>query len=90
MKAAVYSETGAPSVFRYEDLPDPDCRPGGVIVEIKAIGIQGGDTLNRLGGIMDSMPHAAGHPAPGSKGWCPPLPCLRASRSGAATTSSTD
>ena len=65
MKAAVYSETGAPSVFRYEDLPDPDCRPGGVIVEIKAIGIQGGDTLNRLGGMMASRPHVVGYQASG-------------------------
>ena len=23
MKAAVYYETGAPDVFRYEDVPDP-------------------------------------------------------------------
>ena len=29
MKAAVYYETGAPSVFRYEDVPDPPCHPRG-------------------------------------------------------------
>ena len=28
MKAAVYYETGAPDVLRYEDVPDPDARPG--------------------------------------------------------------
>jgi NADPH2:quinone reductase len=50
VKAAVYYETGAPSVFRYEEIPDPHCRPGGVIVEVKAIGIQGGDTLHRRAG----------------------------------------
>ncbi len=29
MKAAVYYETGPPSVFKYEDVPDPVCPPGG-------------------------------------------------------------
>ena len=28
VKAAVYYETGPPDVFRYEDVPDPACRPG--------------------------------------------------------------
>ena len=28
MKAAVYYETGAPEVFRYEDVPDPSGGPG--------------------------------------------------------------
>ena len=61
MKAAVYYETGDPSVLRYEDLPDPVCHPGGVLVDIKAIGIQGGDTLNRRGGAMATMPHVVGY-----------------------------
>ncbi len=29
MKAAVYYETGPPSVFKYEDVSDPTCPPGG-------------------------------------------------------------
>ena len=49
MKAAVYYETGAPEVLRYEDVPDPELNPGGVLVEVAAISIEGGDTLNRLG-----------------------------------------
>lgn len=65
MKAAVYYQTGAPSVFRYEDVPDPVCRPGGVIVEIKAIGIQGGDTLHRQGGVLATTPHVVGYQAAG-------------------------
>ena len=65
MKAAVYYQTGDPSVFRYEDLPDPVCRPGGVVIEVKAIGIQGGDTLNRQGGAMASSPHVVGYQASG-------------------------
>ncbi len=27
MKAAVIYENGAPEVLRYEDVPDPECRP---------------------------------------------------------------
>lgn len=61
MKAAVYYETGDPSVLRYEEVPDPVCRPGGVVVDVKAIGIQGGDTLNRRGGEMATRPHVVGY-----------------------------
>ena len=32
MKAAVYYETGGPEVFRYEDVPDPECDVTGVLV----------------------------------------------------------
>ncbi|MDX2169539.1 MAG: zinc-binding alcohol dehydrogenase family protein [Deltaproteobacteria bacterium] len=61
MKAAVYYETGAPSVLRYEDVPDPVCGPGGVLIEVKAIGIEGGDLGNRNGGAMASRPHIVGY-----------------------------
>ena len=65
MKAAVYYETGDPSVFRYEELPDPVCRPSGVIIDVKAIGIQGGDTLHRQGGVMATTPHIVGYQCSG-------------------------
>jgi len=65
VKAAVYYETGAPSVFRYEEVPDPVCHPAGVIIEIRAIGIQGGDTLHRLAGILAARPHIVGYQAAG-------------------------
>ena len=52
MKAAVYYKTGPPEVLQYEDVPDPTCGPGDVLVEVEAISIEGGDTLNRLGGMM--------------------------------------
>ncbi len=65
MKAAVYYQTGDPSVFRYEDIPDPACRPGGVIIEVKAIAIQGGDTLHRQGGVLATTPHVVGYQAAG-------------------------
>jgi NADPH2:quinone reductase len=66
MKAAVYYETGAPDVLRYEDVPDPVCFPGGVLVEVEAISIEGGDTLNRAGGEMTSVPHVVGYQCAGT------------------------
>ena len=66
MKAAVYYETGAPDVFRYEDVPDPVCGPGTVLVEVEAISIEGGDTLNRAGGMMTSTPHIVGYQCAGT------------------------
>jgi NADPH:quinone reductase len=65
MKAAVYYETGGPDVFRYEDVADPELRPGGVIIEVGAVGIQGGDLLHRQGGDMSSRPHIVGYQAAG-------------------------
>ena len=47
MKAIVYSQPGAPEVFRYEDVTDPVCGPKDVKIEVKAIAIEGGDVLAR-------------------------------------------
>lgn len=66
VKAAVYDETGGPDVFRYEDVPDPAVRPGGVLIEVAAIGIQGGDVLHRQGGELTSTPHVVGYQAAGT------------------------
>ncbi len=65
MKAAVYYETGAPEVFRYEEVPDPVCQPAGVVIKVQAISIEGGDTLNRAGGEMPSKPHVVGYQCAG-------------------------
>lgn len=61
MKAAVYYETGAPSVFKYEDVPDPELHPKGVLIDVKAIAIEGGDVLNRAGGDLVRKPHIVGY-----------------------------
>jgi NADPH2:quinone reductase len=66
MKAACYYETGPPSVFRYEDVPDPHAGPGDVLVDVEAISIEGGDTLNRSGGEMASTPHIVGYQCAGT------------------------
>jgi NADPH2:quinone reductase len=65
MKAALYYETGPPEVFRYEDVPDPACAPNGVVVEVKAISIEGGDVLHRAGGDMPTRPHIVGYQCAG-------------------------
>lgn len=65
MKAAVYYKTGGPEVLQYEDVPDPTLRKGGVLIDVAAIGIQGGDTLNRGGGALATNPHIVGYQASG-------------------------
>lgn len=66
MKAAVYYETGSPDVLRYEDVDDPVLRASGVLVRVEAISIEGGDTLNRLGGAMPATPHIVGYQCAGT------------------------
>jgi len=61
MKAAVYYETGGPEVLRYEDVPDPVCAPRGVVIEVAAIGIEGGDVGNRARGVLPARPHVVGY-----------------------------
>lgn len=65
MKAAVYDRTGGPGVLRYDDVPDPELHANGVLVEVGAIGIQGGDLLHRHGGEITSTPHIVGYQAAG-------------------------
>src|SRR5580700_10976699 len=65
MKAAVYYENGAPDVLKYEDAPDPQLHPKGVIVRVEAVSIEGGDTLNRLRGPLVTHPHIVGYQASG-------------------------
>jgi NADPH:quinone reductase len=65
MKAAVYYENGGPDVFRYEDVPDPQCHPKGIVIRVEAVSIEGGDTLNRLRGVLVTKPHVVGYQAAG-------------------------
>ena len=66
MKAAVYYETGSPDVFRYEEVPDPVVGDGDVLVRVEAVSIEGGDTLNRLGGDLTAVPHIVGYQCAGT------------------------
>ena len=65
MKAAVYYETGAPEVLRYEDVADPVCFAQGIVIKVEAIAIEGGDVLNRFRGEMPARPHIVGYQAAG-------------------------
>jgi NADPH2:quinone reductase len=65
MKAAVYYETGAPSVLKYEDVPDPVCHPKGIVIRVAAVSIEGGDTLGRSRGMLATTPHIVGYQAAG-------------------------
>ena len=65
MKAAVYDRTGPPDVFRYADVADPSCAPAGVVIDVAAISIEGGDTLHRLRGEMAERPHVVGYQCAG-------------------------
>jgi NADPH2:quinone reductase len=65
MKAAVYYENGGPEVLRYEDVPDPSPGPGEVLVRARAIGVQGGDVLNRFKGALAQVPHIVGYQSAG-------------------------
>ena len=58
MKAAVIYENGGPDVLRYEDVPEPACPEGFVVIDAEAVSIEGGDLLARA---ADSPPPATPH-----------------------------
>jgi NADPH2:quinone reductase len=66
MKAAVIHENGAPDVLRYEDVPDPECPDGFVLIDVEGISIEGGDLLARAGGDLPSVPHIVGYLSAGT------------------------
>ena len=53
-------------MLEYVEVPDPELRPGGVIVAIEAVSIQGGDMLHRAGGLLATNPHVVGYQAAGT------------------------
>ena len=61
MKAAVIYENGPPDVLRYEEVPDPDCADGFVLVDVEAISIEGGDLLARASAPPAKTPHIVGY-----------------------------
>jgi NADPH2:quinone reductase len=65
VKAAVIYENGPPEVLRYEDIADPDCPEGCVLIDVEAISIEGGDLLARASSPPPSVPHVVGYLAAG-------------------------
>ena len=45
MKALISREVGGPESLRLEDMPDPEARPGHVVVDVKACGVNYPDAL---------------------------------------------
>ena len=48
-------------MLRYEDVPDPVCPDGCVVVDVEAISIEGGDLLARAGSPPAKTPHIVGY-----------------------------
>jgi NADPH2:quinone reductase len=66
MKAAVIYETGGPEALRYEEVADPYCPDGCVVVDAEAISIEGGDLLARAAGQLSAVPHGVGYLSAGA------------------------
>ncbi len=66
MKAAVLYENGPPAVLRYEEVPDPECPEGCVIVDAEAISVEGGDLLARAASPPPAVPWIVGYLSAGT------------------------
>ncbi len=66
MKAAVAYQNGEPAVLRLEEVADPVCAADGLVIAVEAIGVEGGDVLNRWRGAFPSRPHVIGYQAAGT------------------------
>jgi len=66
VKAAVIHENGGPDVLLYEDVADPECPDGCVLIDVEGISIEGGDLLARAGSPPPSVPHVVGYLAAGT------------------------
>ena len=49
MRALVVGRYGAPEVFELREMPDPQPKPGEVLIRVKAIGVNFADLLQRMG-----------------------------------------
>ncbi len=65
MHAAVVHEPGPPEVLRYEEVEDPSCHPRGVVIEVEAASIEGGDLRARAQGPLPHTPHVVGYQCAG-------------------------
>jgi NADPH2:quinone reductase len=66
MKAAVIHGNGSPEVLRYQEVPEPECPPGFVVVDAEAISLEGGDLLARAAGELPAVPHVIGYLSAGT------------------------
>jgi len=66
MKAVVIHENGSPEVLRYEEVPEPECPDGCVVVDAEAISIEGGDLLARAASPPPAVPWIVGYLSAGT------------------------
>jgi NADPH:quinone reductase-like Zn-dependent oxidoreductase len=60
MKAIRFHEHGGVEVLRYEDAPDPEPRPGEVVVRVRMCALNHLDIWNRRGVVRIRLPHILG------------------------------
>jgi NADPH2:quinone reductase len=66
MKAAVIYENGPSEVLRYEEVSEPECPDGCVVVDAEAISIEGGDLLARAASSPPAVPWIVGYLSAGT------------------------
>ncbi len=66
MFAAAMEINGGPEAFSYIEIPDPACPDDGLVIEVEAISIEGGDLLARAMSPLRSVPHVVGYIAAGT------------------------
>ncbi|WP_428266141.1 quinone oxidoreductase family protein [Haliangium sp.] len=66
MNAAVVYENGGPEVLRYEQVPDPVCPEDGVLIDVEAISLEGGDLMHRAMAPLPARPHVVGYQCAGT------------------------
>ena len=54
MRALVVRRYGPPEVFESRQVPDPQPKPGEVLIRVKAIGVNFADLLQRMGLYPDT------------------------------------
>lgn len=65
MFAAAIEINGGPEAFAYRELPDPVCPDDGLVIDVEAISIEGGDLLARAMSPLKAVPHVVGYIAAG-------------------------
>src|SRR5262245_61136104 len=56
MRAITRKSFGGPEVLTIQNLPDPEARPGHVLIEVKAFGINHAETHMRRGDWAEAAP----------------------------------
>ena len=66
MFAAAIEINGGPEAFSYVEMADPVCADDGLVIDVEAISIEGGDLLARAMSPLKSVPHVVGYIAAGT------------------------